>query len=244
VAKLPRASGRHERPPESKRGVLRKVIAFVASLVLFLVVLFAFVSNVVARPYVVPSDSMAPTLDAGERIVVNKFAYLSRRLAVPQAGDMVVFETPPGWDIEYTSIRSQNTAMRWLQNVLSFVGFVPPDENQLVSRIIAVGGQTIECRTATGMRVNGELIDEPYLDPKTLGAEPSSDPCLGPEFGPVRVPRERLWLMGDHRTHATDSRAHCVSLPDDLERGIACTGDPMSGTVPVEDVIGKVWQLW
>ena len=33
--------------------------------------------------------------------------------------------------------------MRWVQNALSFVGFVPPDENDLVKRVIAVGGQTV-----------------------------------------------------------------------------------------------------
>lgn len=244
TAELSRASRGTEMTPEPKRGVLRKVIASMASLVLLLAVLFAFVSNVVARPYLVPSDSMAPTLDAGERIIVTKLAYQSRRVAVPQAGDMVVFKAPPEWDIDYKSIRSHNTAKRWLQNVLSFVGLVPPDKNQLVSRIIAVGGQTIECRRNTGITVNGEPITEPYLEPKTLGAERSIDPCLGPEFGPVRVPRDRLWVMGDNRTHATDSRAHCVSVPADLKRGIACTGDPMSGTVPVENVIGKARQFW
>jgi len=243
VAELPRNSRGTEVPPQSKRGVLRRLIAFVASLVLFLVVLFAFVSNAVARPYLVPSDSMAPTLHAGERMIVTKLAYTSRRIAVPQAGDMVVFEAPAGWDIAYTSIRSDNTAKRWLQNALSFVGFVPPDENHLISRIIAVGGQTIECRRSTGITVNGDPITESYLDPKTLGAEPMTDPCLGPEFGPVRVPRERLWVMGDNRANPTDSRAHCASLPADLERGIACTGDAMLGTVEMEDVIGKARQF-
>ncbi|MFI5509053.1 signal peptidase I [Mycobacterium sp. NPDC051804] len=211
---------------------------------LFLAVLFAFVSNVVARPHNVSSDSMAPTLDAGERIIITKFAYQSRRMAVPRAGDMVVFTPLPGWNTGYTSIRSQNTALRWLQNAVSFFGFAPPDEKYLVSRVLAVGGETIECRRSTGITVNREPIAEPYLGPKMLDAEPPTDPCFGPEFGPVRVPTERLWVMGDNRTHATDSRAHCESLPADLERGIACTGDPMSGTVPMEDVIGKAQQFW
>jgi signal peptidase I len=215
----------------------------VTSLVLFLVLLFAFVSNFVARPYLVPSDSMAPTLHAGEHMVVTKLAYKSRRVAVPQAGDMVVFEAPAEWDMEYRSIRSENTVKRWLQNALSFVGFVPPDENYLISRIIAVGGQTIECRRNTGITVNGDPITETYLDPKTTGAELLTDPCLGPEFGPVRVPRERLWVMGDNRTNPTDSRAHCASLPADQERGIACTGDATSGTVSMENVIGKARQF-
>ncbi len=63
---------------------------------------------------------------------------------------MIVFKGPPNWNIGYKSIRSDNTAVRWVQNALSFVGFVPPDENDLVKRVIAVGGQTVECRADTG----------------------------------------------------------------------------------------------
>ena len=186
---------------------------------------------------------MAPTLNAGERIIVNKLTYRSRRLGLPQPGDMVVFKAPRGWNVAYKSIRSPNTAVRWLQNALSFVGFVPPDENHLVSRIIAVGGQTVQCRVDTGITVDGEPVTEPYLELKTLGVDPSVSLCLGPEFGPVRVPWERLWVMGDNRTREADSRAHCISLPADLQRGIVCTGDPMSGTIPVENVIGKARQF-
>jgi signal peptidase I len=230
-------------PPKPKWGVLRKALAMVASVVFLLVVLGAFGSRVVAQLYHVPSESMAPTLNAGEHIIVNKLTYRSHRLGLPQPGDVVVFYGPPGWNAGYQSIRSPNTAVRWLQNVLSFVGFVPPDENHPVSRIIAVGGQTVQCRVNTGITVDGEPVTEPYLDLKTLGLDPSISLCLGPEFGPVRVPRERLWVMGDNRTRGADSRAHCISLPADLQRGIACTGDPMSGTIPVENVIGKAWQF-
>lgn len=226
-------------PPKAKRGVLRRAPAMVASVVLLLLVLGAFGSRFVAQQYQVPSESMAPTMNAGERIIVNKFAYRSHRLGLPQPGDVVVFKAPPGWNVGYTSIRSPNTAVRWLQNALSFVGFAPPDENHPVSRIFAVGGQTVQCRVNTGITVDGEPVTEPYLDPKTLGVDPSVSLCLGSEFGPIKVPRDRLWVMGDNRTHAADSRAHCSSLPADLERGIVCTGDPVSGTIPVENVIGK-----
>jgi signal peptidase I len=71
-------------------------------------------------------------------------------------------------------------------------------------------------------------------------ADPRVYPCLGPEFGPVTVPDGRLWVMGDNRTHSADSRLHCASAPSDLQSGLKCTGDPMAGTVPVDNVIGKV----
>jgi signal peptidase I len=220
-----------------KKSSLREA----AILIVIAVGLYYLMLTFVARPYLIPSESMEPTLHGctgctGDRIMVDKVIY---RFESPKPGDVIVFKGPPVWNIGYKSIRSANTAVRWMQNALSFVGFVPPDENDLVKRVIAVGGQTVECRVATGLTVNGKPLNQPFLDPKTLGVDPSLYPCLGPEFGPVSVPQDRLWVMGDNRTHSADSRAHCTSLPADLQRGILCTGDPASGTIPVDNVIGK-----
>jgi signal peptidase I len=225
--------------PKSKRE--KSTLREAAILIVIAVALYYLMLTFVARPYLIPSESMEPTLHGcmgctGDRIMVDKVTY---DFGTPKPGDVIVFKGPPVWNIGYKSIRSTNTALRWMQNALSFVGFVPPDENDLVKRVIAVGGQTVECRVATGLTVNGKPLNQPFLDPKTLGVDPSLYPCLGPEFGPVTVPQNRLWVMGDNRTHSADSRAHCTSLPADLQRGILCTGDPASGTIPVDNVIGK-----
>ena len=220
-----------------RRAALREtVILAVIALVLYYVML-----TFVARPYLIPSESMEPTLHGcsgcvGDRIMVDKVTF---RFGSPHPGDVIVFKGPPPWNIGYKSIRSHNAAIRWVQNTLSFIGFVPPDENDLVKRVIAVGGQTVECRNSTGLTVDGKKLTEPYLDPATLNADPAVYPCLGPEFGPVSVPQGRLWVMGDNRTHSADSRAHCTSTPGDAINGLLCTGDPMAGTVPVDNVIGK-----
>jgi signal peptidase I len=220
-----------------KRAALRETAILVAiALVLYYVML-----TFVARPYLIPSESMEPTLHGcsgcvGDRIMVDKVTY---RFGSPRPGDVIVFRGPPSWNVGYKSIRSHDTAVRWLQNALSFIGFVPPDENDLVKRVIAVGGQTVQCRANTGLTVNGARVKEPFLDPATMNADPAVYPCLGNEFGPVTVPQGRLWVMGDNRTHSADSRAHCTSVPADAMKGLLCTGDPMSGTVPVDNVIGK-----
>jgi signal peptidase I len=223
--------------PSRKRAALREA----AILVTIAVVLYYVMLTFVARPYLIPSESMEPTLHGcngcvGDRIMVDKLTY---RFFEPQPGDVIVFKGPPSWNVGYKSIRSDNTAVRWVQNALSFIGLVPPDENDLVKRIIAVGGQTVECRADTGMTVDDKPLNEPYLDPSTMGADLQVYPCLGPEFGPVKVPEGRLWVMGDNRTHSADSRAHCTNLPGDAQRGLICTGDPRAGTVPIDNVIGK-----
>ena len=222
--------------PSKKHSALREF----AILISIALVLYYVMLTFVARPYLIPSESMEPTLHGcngcvGDRIMVDKVTY---RFSAPQPGDVVVFKGPPSWNAGYKSIRSDNTAKRWFQNALAFVGFLPPDENDLVKRVIAVGGQTVQCRVDTGITVNGKPLHEPYLDPQTMNADPATYPCLGNEFGPVAVPDGRLWVMGDNRTHSADSRFHCTNT-EDVQEGIICTGDPTNGTVPVDNVIGK-----
>ncbi|HZQ30481.1 MAG TPA: signal peptidase I [Mycobacterium sp.] len=228
-------------PEENEKKKKRSTLKETALLIVIAVGIYYVMLTFVARPYLIPSESMEPTLHGctgcvGDRIMVDKLTY---RFGSPRPGDVIVFKGPPPWDIGYKSIRSRNSVVRWGQNLLSFIGFVPPDENDLVKRVIAVGGQTVECRANTGLTVDGKPLYQPFLDPQTLGFDPNVYKCLGPDFGPVKVPDGRLWVMGDNRTHSADSRAHCTSVPADLQRGIYCTGDPMSGTIPVGNVIGK-----
>ena len=234
----PEAGSKPEvRPEPARKSALREF----AALVVIAVALYYVMLTFVARPYLIPSESMEPTLHGcagcvGDRIMVDKVTY---RFGTPRPGDVIVFKGPPSWNRGYKSIRSHDAALRSLQDALSVVGFIPPDENDLVKRIIAVGGQTVECRPETGLTVDGKRLTEPYLRPATMAADPSAYPCLGSSFGPVHVPPGRLWVMGDNRTHSADSRAHCENVPADALKEILCTGDPNSGTVPVANVIGK-----
>jgi signal peptidase I len=196
-------------------------------LVAVALILSFLLQTFVGRVYLIPSESMEPTLHGcagctGDRILVDKITY---RFSAPGPGDVVVFKGPPSWNTDYASRRSENPVLRWAQNAGSIVGLVPPDENDLVKRVVAVAGQTVQCRPGdTGVKVDGKTLVEPYIDSRTSPG--NAVPCQGIFFGPVVVPESTVWVMGDNRANSKDSRFH---MDDDL-----------GGAVPVSNIVGKV----
>lgn len=217
---------------ETKAANTRSFWKELPILILVALVLSFLLQTFIARVYLIPSESMEPTLHGcngctGDRIVVEKLSY---DFGDPHPGDVVVFLGPPSWSNDYKSIRSSNVVVRGLQNVGSIFGVVPPDENDLVKRVIATGGQKVECCDAQGrVLVDGKPLDEPYIvndfpfTPGTLTCDTAlkSGRC----FGPVTVPDGNLWVMGDNRNNSADSRYH--------------VGDDLQGTVPIDNVKGK-----
>jgi signal peptidase I len=189
-------------------------------LVITALALTFLIQTFLARVYVIPSASMEPTLHGcpgctNDRVLVDKLTY---RFHDPRPGDVVVFRGTESWGSEFTSPRSDNVLVRALQQAGSLVGLAPPDERDFVKRVIAVGGQTVQCCDRDNrVMVNGVPLVEPYV--MLVGHEPQE------EFGPITVPPGGLWMMGDNRNNSADSRRHI--------------SDPRLGTVPVSNVIGK-----
>ncbi|WJZ03031.1 signal peptidase I [Corynebacterium freiburgense] len=190
------------------------------------------VHTFIGRLYLIPSQSMEPTLHgcpgcSGDRIWVDKIAY---KISDPEPGDVVVFVGTESWNNNFTSQRSENTIIRGLENLGSYIGLIAPDENTLVKRVVATGGQTISCQEGDeGVKVDGKVIDSSYiLQPPAHAVEPrtGSEACGGPYFGPITVPAGHLFMMGDNRTNSADSRYHL--------------GDQYQGTIPESNVVGKV----
>ncbi|WP_235831492.1 signal peptidase I [Gordonia zhaorongruii] len=220
--------------PKKKRGFLKELLVIVA---IVLALMFIF-TQFLFRQYVVPSESMEPTLHgcygcSNDRIVIDKFGY---RFGDPEPGDVIVFEGPTeSWNATWSSPRSSNPVLHKVQDVLSWFALAPPDENNLVKRVIATGGQTVQCRNedGKGVTVDGEALDEPYID-KSLQVDTSTasggvlggGSCYGEDFGPIKVPDDHVWVMGDNRSNSADSRAHM--------------DDEFQGTIPESEIRGKV----
>lgn len=131
------------------------------------------VSDKVLALYSIPSGSMTPTLQINDRVLTNK---LYPSVFPIQKGDVVVFEDPGSW----MSDEEKKTG------------------NTLIKRVMAVGGDTIECCSVEGkVVINNVSIDEPYIDPKDVPSETNFKET---------VPEGYIFVMGDNRSESNDSR--------------------------------------
>ena len=207
-------------------------------LVVVAIVIAVLVKTFVVQPFYIPSQSMEKTLHGcpgckGDRILVNKPIYDIRD---PHPGDIVVFHAPPGWDDETAVKPPSNPVLKGIRGFGQLVGFVPPDGLVLVKRVIAVGGQTVKGDAAGTVFISANgpngpwrALNEPYVFSDGVDSHAA--------FGPVTIPKGRLWVMGDHRNDSADSRFHCG--PDGTQGSDGSDCDAKAATVPAKDVIGK-----
>ncbi len=157
----------------------------------------------------IPSESMEPQLEVGDRVVVSRVAY---RLHDPRRGDIVVFPSPtaPVDDADDEGA----WPVRLGREVLEAVGLRQPSEEELIKRVIGLGGETVEARGGS-IKIDGHNLREPYLSAGVTTAD----------FGPVVVPEEHVFVMGDNRGNSSDSR--------------------IFGAVEINDIIGRaLFRVW
>jgi len=195
-------------------------------LILIALVLALLIKTFLVQAFYIPSASMENTLQGGgafpnsaatgdhpyDRVLVNKLVYDFRD---PHRGEIVVFKQPPGWPKEGPFNSSGNPVVKFFHGIGSAVGIAPSGGSDFIKRVIAVGGDTVECKNDV-LSVNGRVLHEPYL-------YPGSHPCSGDAFDNTKktVPKGALFVMGDHRDDSDDSRVH--------------------GPIPVSDVIGRAF---
>lgn len=159
------------------------VIAFVVALIIKTFLLQAFY---------IPSVSMVSTLHVGDRVLVEKISY---RFHEPRRGDVVVFERDAAPGVETEDDGSFMTDVT--DAFKGLFGFPTGGNEDFIKRVIAVGGDSIECRDGEVL-VNGEAIDEPYLD----------DGVVTSSFTKTMIPEGTIFVMGDNRMDSQDSRSY------------------------------------
>lgn len=133
----------------------------------------------IVQAFFIPSGSMRPTLEEGDRILVNKFIY---RFTEPKRQEIIVFRYP-----------------------------VEPGR-KFIKRVIGVGGDRVEI-VGGQVIVNGQPIEENY----TLTPGFSN-------YGPIVVPEDNYFVLGDNRNNSEDSR--------------------FWGFVPRENVVGRAFMIF
>lgn len=195
--------------------------------VLFIVLVLR---SFLVEPFQIPSGSMKPTLEVGDFILVNKFAY-GIRLPVldtkvipvgdPQRGDVMVFRYPSDPNINY------------------------------IKRVIGVPGDTIRYTSDKRLYINDQLVAESLVgeEPGTLGSVTLYQEKLGAVEHMIRkemtrfriepgkqwkVPADHYFMMGDNRDNSNDSRYwNDPKIPKDL-----------LGMVPDRNIVGKAFAVW
>nr|WP_221476526.1 signal peptidase I [Streptomyces zagrosensis] len=196
-----------------RRSAIKEIPILVAVALLIALVLKTFL----VQAFVIPSGSMEQTIKIGDRVLVDKLTPWFG--AKPQRGDVVVFKDPGGWlEDEHKPSGDDPVGIKQAKQFLTFIGLLPSsDEQDLIKRVVGVGGDTVRCCGRDGrVTVNGTPLNEPYVHP---GNPPSKLKFQ------VQVPQGRIFVMGDHRSNSADSRYHL----DDEGRG----------TIPEDLVVGK-----
>jgi signal peptidase I len=152
-------------------------------------ILALFVRTFVVQAFVVPTGSMERTILIGDHLLVNKFAFAPTPTAVERAIlpvaavkrlDLIVFKHPQR-----------------------------PDRD-LIKRVIGLPEETLEVR-AKKVYIDGRPLDEPYttfLQPPRAASQlhEVAPGDVREQYGPVTIPANRYFVMGDNRDNSEDSR--------------------------------------
>ncbi len=177
----------------------------------FKAIIIAIIIALIFRTFVVeafkiPSGSMEPALIPGDHILVNKFTYGIRfpfinyyiPVSRPKTGQVIVFKFP------YASKYNLHRGMDFIKRVVG----IPGDKIQIVDNVVYINNRVYKCKYAVW---KSKKILPAYDSPRD-------------NYGPVTVPKNKLFVMGDNRDNSFDSRYW--------------------GFVPYKDVVGRAFMIY
>ena len=145
------------------------------------VLIALFIRTFVVQAFKIPSSSMEPTLLVGDYILVNKFIY--------------------GFRIPYTDTKYFQFKKPKRGDVIVFIFPLDPSKD-FIKRVIGTEGEKVEI-IHNKIYINDRLIDDPWGHFEKRGFEDLQS--MG-NFGPVVVPEDSLFVLGDNRYNSEDSR--------------------------------------
>jgi signal peptidase I len=168
-----------------------------------------FIRQFVVEAFKIPSGSMIPTLTIGDHLLVNKFIYGPRipftdnrffSGAEPKRGEIIVFKFP------------EDESKNFIKRVVG----VPGDKIEIRKGILLINDQPVPVMELKNVgdkdagSVQASLWGKPRVLEESLGSVTHRIQYLrdqsGYDFGPVLVPKESVFVMGDNRDNSQDSR--------------------------------------
>jgi len=151
--------------------------------IIIAIILALFIRTFIVQAFKIPSGSMIPTLLIGDHILVSKFIY---GVKLPFINTTII----PGTDPDYYDI----------------VVFKCPKDPQkdYIKRVIGLPGDMVEIKNKV-VYINGEIKE----DPRAFFSDTRGSPLMNrprDNYGPVKVPDDSIFVMGDNRDHSYDSR--------------------------------------
>ena len=185
------------------KAVLKKKSAFreYAEAAVIAIILALFIRAFIVQAFKIPSGSMEPTLLVGDHILVNKFLY---GVKIPFINKTLIPVSEPEHDDVIVFIYPVDRSKDFIKRVIG----LPGDEIKMVDNTIYLNGKPYKDE-------HGFYSNEGGVSFSKGGKN---------QFGPVTVPKDSLFVMGDNRNHSYDSR--------------------FWGFVPMEDVKGKAFIIY
>jgi len=173
---------------EKTKAFLKETVETAVFVVVMLIIIKFFIGEI----RWIPSGSMHPTLVEKDRIVVER---VSRFYREPKRGDVLVFY-PPMVKLESSPIKVFKRLTGFFCNDIAFI-----------KRVVGMPGDKLEIKKAKDdgaftVYINDKPLDEPYIQSKY----DYNDCTLAMHCGPMIIPENNYFMMGDNRGNSQDSR--------------------------------------